>query len=470
MDTRLETALLVIGAGPGGYPAAFHAADLGMSVVLADPEADPGGVCLYRGCIPSKALLHVAQILHAARTAAPLGLTFAEPGIDLDKIRQWRDKVVTKLTSGLGELTRQHRIQYLRGTAQFLDSHTARVLQDGSITEVHFEHAILATGSAPVRPGIFPELPGIMDSTGAIALPGLPQRLLVVGAGYIGLELGQVYAAFGSRVSVVEMLASPLPGVDPDLVRPLTATLQRQFENIWLNTRVSAVRPQDGRIAVNLTTTGASEREEIFDAVLVAVGRRPVTAGLGLEHTQVQVNPQGFVTVDAQRRTTDPAIFAVGDITGQPMLAHKATHEGRCAAETIHGGKTVYAPYAIPAVVFTDPEIAWCGLTEAEARQQGLAIKVGVFPWLASGRAATLGRSDGLTKLVAAAETGCILGVGIAGPQAGELIGEGVLAMEMGAVTEDLAMTIHAHPSLSETIMEAAQRLMGSSTHFFQRS
>ena len=470
-SATVRTQLAVVGAGPGGYPAAFHAADLGMKVVLIDRDANPGGVCLYRGCIPSKALLHAAQIIQHAREAEAVGIRFGCPEIDFDRIRAWRDEVVGKLTGGLGQLTRRRGIEFLQGTACFRDGHSLVVTgADGNERTVEFEHAVLATGSVPAMPRFVPESPRIMDSTAALEIAEIPERLLVLGGGYIGLELGQVYAAFGSAVSVVEMQASLLPQVDPDLVKALAIRLKREFARIMLGTRVAAMRDTGSAVEVTLEAAAGDTRTEIYDRVLVAVGRRPVTAGLGLEATRVELDAQGFVRVDERRRTAEPTIYAIGDIAGQPMLAHKATHEGRSAVEAIRGGKAVYDPRAIPAVVFTDPEIAWAGLGEDEARRQGLDSRVGTFPWQASGRAATLDRSEGLTKVVADAGDGRVLGIGIAGAGAGELIGEAVLAIEMGAVAEDLALTIHAHPSLSETLMEAAERVLGQSTHFFQRN
>jgi dihydrolipoamide dehydrogenase len=470
MADALKTQLLVLGAGPGGYPAAFHAADLGMEVTLVDRDPHPGGVCLYRGCIPSKALLHAAQVVHAARTAEKLGISFGEPRIDFDTLRAWKASVVEKLTSGLGGLTQQRGIRYVRGTARFTGPDRAVVaLADGGEREIVFDNAVLATGSEPTRLPFVPDSPRVMDSTGALALEELPKRLLVMGGGYIGLELGQVYATFGCEVTVVEMKPSLLPGVDPDLVKPLAKVCATQFRKILLNTSVTAVAERGDVVQVGFRDAAGAVSEESFDRVLVAVGRRPVTQGLGLDAAGVRVTPQGFVQIDEARRTTSARIYAVGDIAGPPMLAHKATHEGRSAVEAIHGGKAVYDPRAIPAVVFTDPEIAWCGLTEDEARKQGRDVRIGLFPWQASGRAATLDRPDGVSKIVADAETGLVLGVGVAGHGAGELIGEGVVAIEMGATAEDLALSVHAHPSLSETIMEAAERVTGQSTHFFQR-
>ena len=470
MSKTLSTQIAIIGAGPGGYPAAFHAADLGMDVVLIDRDPNPGGVCLYRGCIPSKALLHSAQIIQQAREGAQIGINFGEPEVDLDKLRAWKTSVVEKLTGGLGVLTKSRGINFIRGTAHFEDASTIVVEgADGQSTTVTFEHAVIATGSIPVKPGLVPDSPRIMDSTDALALEDIPESLLVMGGGYIGLELGQAYAAWGVKVKVVEMQASLLPGVDPDLVKVLANTINEQFEQVMLHTRVTAMQDQGDHVAVSFEGPDGKAFDEPFDKVLVAVGRRPVSDGLGLENTGVKVGDDGFIVVDDRRRTTEPTILAVGDIAGQPLLAHKATHEGRAAIEALHDGKTIYDPRAIPAVVFTDPEIAWCGMTEDEARRAGLDIKIGAFPWQASGRAATLDRSHGITKIIADRESGRVLGMGIAGHGAGELIGEGVLAIEMGAVAEDLALTIHAHPSLSETIMEAAESVMGQSTHFFQR-
>ena len=462
--------LVVIGGGPGGYPAAFHAADLGMSVTLIERDPDPGGVCLYRGCIPSKALLHAASIVQAAREAEHIGITFAPPEMNMDRLREWKQGLVAKLTSGLGQLCRARGVTFVQGQARLSSAHSLVVeLADGGRQSLEFEHAILATGSEPIRLPFVPESPRVMDSTGALVLEDVPGTLLVMGGGYIGLELGQVYAAFGTRVTVVELQASLLPGVDPDLVKPLARRVDEQFDAVMLNTRVTGMAEASGGISVAFEVRDGKAFDRVYDKVLVAVGRRPVTDGLGLEHTAVEVGPDGFIRVDGQRFTPERSIQAIGDVTGQPMLAHKATHEGRCAVEALSSGTTVYEPAAIPAVVFTDPEIAWCGLTEDEARREGMNVRTGTFPWTASGRAATLARTDGVTKIVAEARSGRLIGVGVAGHGAGELIGEGVLAMEMGAVAEDLAMTIHAHPSLSETVMEAAERVLGQSTHFFQR-
>ncbi|NQU38519.1 MAG: dihydrolipoyl dehydrogenase [Lentisphaerae bacterium] len=460
------THVVVIGAGPGGYPAAFHAADLGLQVTLIDGEANPGGVCLYRGCIPSKTLLHASAFINEAREMAEWGITVSEPKIDLDKLRASKEGVIAKLTGGLGQLSKQRKITYVRGRATFKDATSVTVAKpDGTEEVISFDAAIIATGSQPIHLPFAPECDRVMDSSTALDLVDIPASLLLVGGGYIGLELGQVYASLGSRVSVVEMTAALLPGADAALVRPLAARLKKQFEAIHLETRVTSMKESKKGIVVQFS--GKHEGEATFDKVLVAVGRRPSTEGLALEHVGVTLDEKGFIQVDAQRRTSVPTIYAVGDVAGQPMLAHKATHEGKVAAEAIAGRKTIYDPKAIPGVVFTDPEIAWCGITEAEAKAAGRDVKVTSFPWAASGRATTLGRSDGVTRLIVdPADHNRILGVGIAGPGAGELIAEGTLAIEMGAVAEDLAWTIHPHPTLSETLMEAAESAMGHSTHY----
>ena len=459
--------VVVIGAGPGGYAAAFLAADLGMQVALIDPAPNPGGVCLYSGCIPSKALLHVAKLIGESRQAAEWGVEFGEPRIDLDRLRFWKDGIVARLTGGLAQLRSRRKIDYVQGTARFRDAHGLEIeTVSGESREMSFEHAVLATGSRSVVPPGFPPISSrVLDSESALELKSIPGSLLVVGGGYIGLELGSVYAALGSRVTVVEMLDRLLTGADTDLVRPLQAKVAREFEEILLGTRVAAIRETSEGVVVTLEGAGIEKSERRFDQVLVSVGRRPNSEGLGLETTRVEINPAGFVQVDRQLRTAEPSIFAIGDLVGQPMLAHKASHEGRTAVEVIHGGKATFEPAAIPAVVFTDPEVAWCGLTETEAKASGRKVSVARFPWAASGRAMTLGRKDGLTKLILDPQTERVLGVGITGPGAGEMIAEGVLAVEMAAVAADLKLTIHPHPTLSETLMEAAEVFFGQSTH-----
>jgi dihydrolipoamide dehydrogenase len=466
------TRVVVIGAGPGGYPAAFQAAHLGMDVTLVDPEPNPGGVCLYRGCIPSKALLHVASLLNETEAAGDWGIHFERPAIDVDQVRDWKGRVVAKMTGGLGVLTKQRRVRYLQGRARLTGPTQAVVeLVEGGEQTLEFDYAVLATGSRPaVIPSLLPESPLVMDSTSALELPEVPATLLVVGGGYIGLELGSVYAALGSRVTVVEMTAGLLPGADRDLVQQLERRLKTQLEEILLETRVESMREVDGSIEVTLAGADVEQPVRRFDRALVSVGRRPNSEGLGLESTRVRVNQRGFIEVDAQRRTAEPTIFAVGDVAGEPMLAHKATHEGRVAAEAIAGQPVAFDPAAIPAVVFTDPEIAWSGLTESEARERGIVVDVLRFPWAASGRATTLGRAnEGVTKLLVDPRSERVLGVGIAGAGAGELIAEATLAIEMGARVEDLRATIHAHPTLSETLMESADLFTNSSPHYIDR-
>ncbi len=469
-DTTSSTQLAVIGGGPGGYAATFLAADLGMQVTLIDQEPHPGGVCLYRGCIPSKALLHVAKVLEEARQATRWGVTFGAPTIDVAQLRSWKDGVVQKLTSGLGSLATQRGVTFIQGRATFLDATTLRVQPlHGAEQRLSFAHAIVATGSRPTTlPHLTCDSPRVLDSTTALELPSIPPTLLVIGGGYIGLELGSAYAALGSKVSVVEMTAGLLPGVDRDLVRPLSARLQHSLTAIMLTTTVVAMRPEPQGIRVTFEGPEVHEPEQVFDHVLIAVGRRPNSQGLGLEHTRVEINPRGFITVDAQRRTAEPTIYAIGDVAGEPMLAHKAAHEGRVAVQALAGQKATFAPYAIPAVVFTDPEIAWCGLTETQAQQEGRTIEVASFRWGASGRALTLDRPDGVTKLILDPTTERILGVGIVGSGAGELIAEGVVAVEMAASASDLALSIHPHPTLSETLMEAAEVFFGHSTHVYR--
>jgi dihydrolipoamide dehydrogenase len=469
--------IAVIGAGPGGYAAAFLAADLGLDVTLIDDQPNPGGVCLYVGCIPSKALLHVAKVITEARHATNWGISFSEPKIDPDRLRVWKESVVSKLTGGLGQLSKQRKVNFVRGRAAFVNSTTLRVHRSeggekttgGADEQLTFDNIIIATGSRPATvPGLSLNTPRVMNSTDALALTDVPKSLLVVGGGYIGLELGSVYAALGSKVSVVEMTAGLLPGADRDLVLPLHKALERQFAAIMLNTKVAGMEEVKDSMRVRFEGDSVKEKEQVFDKVLVSVGRKPNSEVPGLENTSVEKTQRGFITVDAQRRTTDPAIYAIGDVAGEPMLAHKATHEGRVAAEAIAGQKVAFEPRAIPAVVFTDPEIAWCGLTESQAQQEGRAIKVSRFPWAASGRATTLDRSDGVTKLIIDPETERVLGVGITGPGAGDLISEGVLAIEMGAVAKDVALTIHPHPTLSETLMGAAEAYFGQATDIYR--
>ena len=472
-----STQLVVIGAGPGGYAAAFYAADRGMKVTLVDPEKNPGGVCVYRGCIPSKALLHVANVISESAHAGEFGVTFAKPSIDLAKLRAFKDKVVSQLTSGAGQIRNLRKIQHIQGMAAFRDAHTLDIDKvDGSKESLTFEHCIIATGSTPTRiPGLTIESDRLMDSTGALDLPDVPKSLLVVGGGYIGLELGSVYAALGSKVTVVEMTGGLLPGADRDLVNILAKRIEQICEAVWLNTKVTGMKQVQDGIAVSFEPStgsgqeGAKSGEQTFDRVLVSIGRRPNAKIPGLDKVNVEVDARGFIVTDKSRRTGEPNIYAIGDVAGEPMLAHKASHEGRTAVDAIAGDRNVvFSPEAIPAVVFTDPEIAWAGLTETEAEKQGIKVTVARFPWGASGRAISLGRTDGVTKLVIHPESQRVLGVGICGPGAGELISEGVLAIEMGATAQDMALTIHPHPTLSETVMEAAEVFYGHATHVYR--
>ena len=465
----ISTQLVVVGGGPGGYSAAFLAADLGLSTTLVDPEPNPGGVCVYRGCIPSKALLHVANVIDESRHAKAWGVEFGEPKIDLNKLRAFKDTVVKRLTSGTGQLVKFRKIRYLQGYAEIIDPHNLRVkLVTGGDETVQFDHAILATGSVPaIPPTLKVDDPRVMDSTAALDLPDIPSSLLVVGGGYIGLELGSVYATLGSAVTVVEMTPGLLPGADRDLVDILAKRVAQTMKSVLLETKVVQMKPEAKGVRV-VFEGNADQKEQLFDRVLVSVGRRPNSKIPGLEKTQVQVDQRGFIIVDEQRRTHEPSIFAIGDVVGEPMLAHKASHEGRVAVEVMAGENVAFSPRAIPAVVFTDPELAWAGLTETQAAKDGRHITVAKFPWGASGRAITLDRTDGLTKLIVDPESERLLGVGLVGPDAGELIAEGVLAIEMGANATDLKLSIHPHPTLTETLMESAEVFFGQATHVFR--
>ncbi|HEX3821233.1 MAG TPA: dihydrolipoyl dehydrogenase [Candidatus Sulfotelmatobacter sp.] len=467
-STNLNIA--VIGAGPGGYAAAFLAADLGMTVTLIDPEVNPGGVCLYRGCIPSKALLHIAKLIEESEQSKNWGIEFAAPKIDLARLRSFKEGVVKKLTGGLGILSKQRKVTYVQGKAAFENSSTLLVTKsDGSSQSLTFDRIIIATGSRPaIVPALKLDTPRIMDSTGALDLEDIPGSLLVVGGGYIGLELGSVYAALGTRVTVVEMLPGLLPGADRDLVAPLHKKLEKLFESILLNTTVAAVKDEGNAIRATLKAQDGTTQEKLFDRVLVSVGRKPNSEIAGLDKTQVKVGAKGFLEVNKQLQTADPAIYAIGDVVGEPMLAHKAMHEGRTAAEAIAGHKVAFEPAAIPAVVFTDPEVAWAGLTETQAQKENREVKVAKFPWAASGRAVTLDRTEGLTKLLIDPQTERVLGVGIIGAGAGEMIAEGVLAIEMAALAHDVAATIHPHPTLTETVMNAAEVFFGTSTEIYR--
>lgn len=472
-ESTREVQLAVIGGGPGGYAAAFQAAEMGMQVALVNSDPQLGGVCLNRGCIPSKALLHVAKLIGEAKEAEQWGVKFSKPKIELDTLRGWKNDVVQKLTGGLGELAKRRNVEVFQARAVFEDSRSVFLkYTDGESGDrperLIYENAILATGSVPAVPGIFKiDDPRVMDSTSALELAEIPKSLLVIGGGYIGLEMGTVYAALGSKVTVVELTGGLLPGADRDLVRPLQLRLEKTFEGIHLNTKVEKLEPQKAGIKATLRGEGV-EPEKTFDRVLVAVGRWPNSTHLGLENTRVELDEKGFIKIDRQQKTSDPRILAIGDVAGEPMLAHKASREAMVAVEVLAGQKAQFDNVAIPAIVFTDPEIAWCGLTETQAKAGRMTVTVSRFPWAASGRAQTLGRAEGLTKLLIDPETERVLGMGIVGAGAGELIAEGTLAVEMAAVARDLADTIHAHPTLSETVMESAEAFFGHATHLFR--
>jgi dihydrolipoamide dehydrogenase len=464
-----EAELLVIGSGPGGYAAAFRAADLGLDVTLVDTAPRPGGVCLYRGCIPSKTFLFLSELIFDAARANAMGVSFGPPQIDLAGLRRWKAEVIEKMAGGLINLAKRRGVQLVKGRAEFESSESVR-LHECEISRIRFRHAIIATGSRPIP---FPRTEfsagrRIMSSTGALNLADVPASLLILGGGYVGLELGTVYAAFGSRVSLVEMQDRLLMGVDADLVAPLHQRLQAIFSHIWLSTRVTSLVEDETGVAVSLNGSGVAP-EQRFDRVLVAIGRRPATDGLGLENTRVRLDAKGFIQVDRQQRTADERIFAAGDAVGGMMLAHKASYEGKVAAEVIAGKPSAFDVRAIPAVVYTDPQIAWCGITEEQALRENLPVKVQRFPWKFSGRATTMGVSEGLTKIIADAASGRILGVGITGRDTEGLIAEGVLAVEMGALAEDVAASMHPHPTLSETESEAAELFLGHATHIIRK-
>jgi dihydrolipoamide dehydrogenase len=473
-DLPVETQLLVLGDGPGGYAAAFRAADLGLDVTLVGSDARPGGVCLLRGCIPSKALLHLAELTTAAGEAAEMGLDLGldgpRPRWDLERVRGWTDGIVGQLSEGLAELCERRGIQRIRGRGAFAGPRRL-LLSESDYSSIDFEHAIIATGSRPAAPpGIDMRPDGrIMDSTGALALADVPQRLLVVGGGYVGLELGSVYAAAGSKVSVVETAQRLLPGVDADLVRPLQVRLETLFESIRLETSITSAEEDADQVQVSLTGPDGDEKAT-FDRVLVAIGRRPNSEGLGLEAAGVDLDDAGYIRVDAERRTSAEGIFAVGDVAGGMQLAHEAICEGKVAADVIAGHPAACDARAVPAVIYTDPQIAWCGLTEADSERQGRDVRISRFPWRASGRALTMSADDGMTKLVLEPETGRVLGFGAVGRGAEALAAEAMLAVEMGALAEDLALGIHPHPTLSEALGEAAERFLGTPTHLAPES
>jgi len=466
-ETKLHTEVLVLGGGPGGYTSAFRAADLGKQVVLIERFPVLGGVCLNVGCIPSKALLHAAQVIHEADEFEQHGVSFGKPTLDIDKIREWKQSVTGSLNDGLARLAKQRKVTVIQGTGKFVSSNTVEVQTEAGVKTVSFDQAIIAAGSQPTKIPAFPnDDPRLMDSTDALALKEIPKKLLIVGGGIIGLEMATVYHAFGSEISVVELMEQIIPGCDNDLVTPLYRRIKKQYKNIWLETRVTSIEADKKGLKVAFEGKGAPE-SELFDAVLVAVGRRPNGKLIGAELAGINIDEFGFIPVDKQQRTNVPHIFAIGDIVGNPMLAHKAVHEGKVAAEVASGHKAGFDALTIPSVAYTDPEIAWMGLTENQAKQQGIEYDKAVFPWAASGRSLSIGRKEGLTKMICDKETGRILGAGMVGTNAGELIAEAVLALEMGADAEDIGLTIHPHPTLSETFGFAAEMITGSITDLY---
>jgi dihydrolipoamide dehydrogenase len=464
----IHAEVLVLGAGPGGYTAAFRAADLGKSVVLVDREERLGGVCLNIGCIPSKALLHAAKVIAETKEMAEYGLSFGEPQIDVDKLRGWKDSVVKRLTGGLAGLAKQRKVEVVRGTGTFTSMNQIQVTaDDGSVKTVSFEQAIIAAGSEPMTLPFIPnDDPRVIDSTGALELDGVPQRLLVLGGGIIGLEMATVYSELGAQITVVELMDQLIPGADKDIVTPLTKWITKRYQNIYLKTKVTSVEAVDDGLRVRFEGAGAPETDT-FDKVLVAVGRRPNGRTIGAENAGVLVDERGYILVDKQQRTNVPHIFAIGDIVGQPMLAHKGVHEGKVAAEVAAGLPSFFDAKVIPSVAYTDSEVAWVGVTEGEAKAAGVRYGKGVFPWLASGRSLTLGRDEGITKVLFDESTDRIIGCGIVGPNAGDLIAEAAIAIEMGADAADIGLTIHPHPTLSETIGFAAEAFEGTITDLY---
>jgi dihydrolipoamide dehydrogenase len=460
--------VVVIGAGPGGYTAAFRAADLGLKTILIERHSSLGGVCLNVGCIPSKALLHAAKVLDEVQAFAEHGISFGKPKIDIKKLWEWKEGVVKKLTGGLSALSKQRKVEVVHGQADFVSAHELTVAQEGGQARaIKFRHCIIAAGSRPVAPPSFDmKHPRMMDSTDALMLEEIPKRMLVIGGGIIGLEMATVYAALGARITIVEMMDRLMAGADADLVKPLRRRIDRQYEAIYLKTKVTAIEPGAKSVKVQFEGEGAP-KEDSFDRVLVAVGRKPNSDRLSLDAAGVAVDERGIIRVDEHLRTSAPHIYAIGDIAGQPMLAHKATHEGKVAAENCAGHKSAFDARVIPSVAYTDPEVAWVGVTEEEARRSGTATEKGAFPWAANGRSLSLGRDEGLTKLLFDKETGRVIGGGIVGPNAGDLISEVALAIEMGAEAEDIGLTIHPHPTLSETVAMAAEAAAGTLTDLY---
>ena len=463
----MHTEVVILGGGPGGYTAAFRAADLGKKVTLVERYPVIGGVCLNVGCIPSKALLHLAHIIHEAEESESHGITFGKPKIDLDKIRSWKESVSKSLNTGLAGLAKQRNITVVQGLGSFQSANSLLVEGEEGSQTITFDNAIIAAGSQATKIPVFPnDDPRLWDSTDALNLTEIPKKLLIVGGGIIGLEMATVYHALGSEISVVELMDQIIPGCDSDLVRPLHKRIKKQYQNIWLDTKVEEIKPLKKGLKVTFSGDTAPDAET-FDAVLVAVGRRPNGLKIAADKAGVNVDEMGFISVDEQQRTNVDHIFAIGDIVGNPMLAHKAAHEGKVAAEVISGEKAAFDALTIPSVAYTDPEVTWMGLTENQAKKEGIEYDKGTFPWAASGRSLSLGRNEGLTKILCEKETGRILGAGMVGPNAGELIAEAVLALEMGADAEDIGLSIHPHPSLSETFAFASEIITGSITDLY---
>lgn len=466
-EDAIHAQVVVLGAGPGGYSAAFRAADLGLDTVLVERYPTLGGVCLNVGCIPSKALLHTADVMMQIQAMATHGVTYGDAQIDLSRLRDWKESIVGKLTKGLSGLAKQRNVRIVNGIGQFLSTNKLSVDTEAGLRTIHFDKAIIAAGSHATQIAAFPnDDPRLMDSTDALSLQSIPGRLLIIGGGIIGLEIAAVYHALGSKITVVELLDGLIPGCDRDLIRPLQQHIEKRYENIYLSTKVNAIESQADGLKVYLEGKGAPA-SDVFDRVLVAVGRRPNGANIGADKADIKVNGRGFIPVDSQQRTNVENIFAIGDIVSQPMLAHKATHEGKVAAEVCSGMKSTFVASTIPSVAYTDPEVAWTGVSESAAKEQGIEFKKGVFPWAASGRALGIGRAEGLTKLLFDKDTGRVIGVGIVGPHAGDLIAEATLGIEMGADAKDLGLTIHPHPTLSETINFAAEIVEGTITDLY---
>ena len=468
MSNKKHTDILVIGSGPGGYAAAFRAADLGREVTLVDKDPTLGGVCLNRGCIPSKTLLHIAKVLEEAESLKKMGVTFTKPTIDIDLVRDWKNKVVSQLSGGIGQMAKARKVNTIQAEATFLSDNEVQLKSESNIEKITFDNCIIASGSSStIIPGIPFDNENVLNSKTALDLEKIPKSLLVIGGGYIGLEMGTVFSALGSSVSLAEFLPNLLPGADPDLVKPLARKLKKEFSEILLSTKITKVEEaKSGAMDVTMEKNG-KEITKQYEQVLVSVGRKPNTEKMGVDKTNIKVNEQGFISVDKFQKTSVKNIFAIGDIVGNPMLAHKATHEGKVAAEVICGLPAAFDAKAIPAVIFTDPEIAWVGVTETEAKESGILYEKGEFPWAASGKSLALGRNEGRTKILFDKDTKRTIGVGIVGPNAGDLISEGVLAIEMGADAEDISLTVHPHPTLGETFANAAEVFEGTVTDLY---